>query len=409
MIRPVSNPRVWRSVKHLYLGAGVLFLVNISLGFLNIVTEGALGRGQLLAHLHAGSIGWITLSVIATTIWAFTGQRQVSDRYARNVDGFVWGGLAAAGGYVAAFYLTFTELAPFWLLAVFGVLTALVIWTAFLYTAFQLRRQWPVTTVHLLFFGALMVASVAATMGVLRGLTYSTGISPTPPGGDLVGAHAGPMDVYLALAFAGFVELMARPEEGQRWSRWGMTQMVLGVAGGLLAAAGLFAGIGPLIPLGTLGLVLSFVVYLARIGWRPLARNPFGNARDTALAWGALAYPVYIGLFVFLVAKYFSVGQNPPHALLVAFTHVTFIGLATNLILAMQSWYPLGRPGPGKLEAAGVWLLNLGLLAFIAGEFMAERADGAAIMGLGALLALIAIARRLANEEPPVDRRDPVV
>lgn len=407
MIRPVKHAGVWRSVKHLYLGAGVLFLVNIALGLLNIVTEGELPFGQRLAHLHAGSIGWITLSVIATAIWAFTGQRQVTDRYARNTSLLVWAGIASVAGYVLAFYVSFNGIAPFWLLAVFGSLTAAVIWAGFLYTAFQLRQQWPVTTVHLLLFGALMVAAVAATMGLLRGLTYSTGISPTPPGGDLVGAHAGPMDVYLALAFTGFVELMARPEDGQRWSRWGMTQMVLGVAGGLMAAAGLFAGIGPLIPLGTLSLVLSFVVYLVRMGWRPFTASPFSDARAAALSWGSLALPVYIGLFVFLVAKYFSVGATPPHALLVTFTHVTFIGVATNLILAMQSWFPLGRPGPGKVEAAGIWLLNLGLLAFIAGEFLADRPDGAGLMALGALLALGAVVRRLVEEDPPGGRSSP--
>ena len=70
----VRNDTVWRQIKYLLLGSATLFLINIYFGFDNALTEGVIPRWQLLIHLHAGSIGWITLSVIAMAIWIFSGE-----------------------------------------------------------------------------------------------------------------------------------------------------------------------------------------------------------------------------------------------------------------------------------------------------------------------------------------------
>ncbi len=380
-----------------------MFLVNIALGVLNVFTEGGIPRGQVLAHLHAGSIGWITLSVIATAFWAFTGRRAVSDSYARGASWLAWIALVVVAGYIASFYAAFSGAGPFWLMPLFGVPTALVIWAAFAYTLVEMRHQARVTTVHLLLSGGLFVASLAATMGVLQGLTYATNLFPYPsgPGVDPIGAHAGPMDMYLALVLAALVEFFVRPDDDARWSGWGMAQMGLGVAGGVAILAALYTGLEPLIPLATVAFLSSVAIYLVRMGWRPFTRNPFRSGRSAAVAWGGLAFPVYIAMFVGLVFLYFVPGRALPHALGVAFTHVTFVGAATNLILAAHSGYTPGRGGLSRVEAVGVWVLNLGLVAFIAGEFLAQRPDGALIMALGVLLALGAVAWRMIEAAPP--------
>ena len=64
----VKNDSLWRSLKILYLGAMLIFLINIFFGFDNSFTTGDLERWQLLIHLHGGSIGWITLSAIGIAI-----------------------------------------------------------------------------------------------------------------------------------------------------------------------------------------------------------------------------------------------------------------------------------------------------------------------------------------------------
>ena len=58
----VKNDSVWQSLKFLFLGSLLIFLINNLFGFNNALTVGAIPRWIVLIHLHAGSIGWITLS-----------------------------------------------------------------------------------------------------------------------------------------------------------------------------------------------------------------------------------------------------------------------------------------------------------------------------------------------------------
>jgi hypothetical protein len=397
MLARVSDARVWSSIRWLYIGAGLLFLANISLGILNVFTEGALPRGQLLAHLHSGTIGWITLSVIATMFWVYTGERTVSDAYANFVKTFVVLALLIVPGYVMGFGLAFSGVASFLLLPLFGIPAALLIITSLAFAITQLKKQPVVSTIHLLFLGALIIASLGATMGVLWGLTYETGAYPYPDreGVEPIGAHAGPMDMYLILAFAGMIELMLAPAQPQRWTKSGLAQMVLGIVAAFIISGALYAGLGQIIPLSLLCYLVSFGFYMARTGWRTFRINPFGPGPAAAQFWGGLSLPAYIVLFVVFVVVYFVPGVDPPHALLILFAHLGFVGMATNLILATQSSFAGTQGASPAMERAALWILNLGFLAFMAGEFLADRREGALLQALGAIMSLIVVWSRL--------------
>lgn len=136
------------------------------------------------------------------------------------------------------------------------------------------------------------------------------------------------MDMYLALAFAGIVELLIRGHASARWSKAGLTQALLGVGSAVLAIVSLYFGIEALVPLGLLGFLLAFFIYFGRVGWRTFTVNPFGAGRAPAVFWGGLWFPVYIVLFVVLVFAYFVPGEDIPHALGIAFVNATFVGMA---------------------------------------------------------------------------------
>lgn len=403
---PLRDGDVWRAVRLLYLGSGVLFLATVGLGIGNALMDG-ISRGQVLAHFHSGSIGWVTLSVIATTVWLYTGQRAVGQAF-RNAVWLLAGlGIVAATGYVAAFALAFNG-GPFWMLPLFGVPMGLVIVGALAFALVQRRHQPVFTTPHLLLLGALLVASLGATMGVLIGLSHAGVVHAFPDGEgvDMVGAHAGPMDMYLALAFGAIVELLVVKQPG-RWTRPGAAQMVLGVVSGFLTSISLYTGlVMPLAPIALLLYLVAFGFYIGRVGWRAIATNPMAGGRAVPTFWGGLFFPAYILFFVAMLMLFFIPGNEVPHALGVAFVHTTFVGMATNLLLAMRSTFPeqSGGSGPGvsmKMLGAGAWLVNLGILAFFAGEFLAERKEGAFVMAAGVLLAMFAVERGIWRSRLP--------
>src|SRR5690349_2444304 len=169
---------VWRAVRLLYIGSGLLFLGTVSLGIANGVMA-IISRGQILAHFHSGSIGWVTLSVIATTVWLYMGGREVGPAYRNGVWLLAGLGMVAATGYVAAFALAFNG-GPFWMLPLFGVPMGSVIVGACVFALVQLRHQALVTTPHLLLLGGLLVASLGATMGVLIGLSHADVVDAFP-------------------------------------------------------------------------------------------------------------------------------------------------------------------------------------------------------------------------------------
>lgn len=100
IVERVRNETIWGSLRVLFMGAAVLFLINIYFGFDNILTVGEIPRWQVLIHLHAGSIGWITLAAIGLAIWVLTGQRDVSKAHASRVPLLALGALAVFPGYI---------------------------------------------------------------------------------------------------------------------------------------------------------------------------------------------------------------------------------------------------------------------------------------------------------------------
>ncbi len=140
-----------------------------------------------MLHLHAGSIGWITLSQLAIAFWVFTGTREVSDTYTRRLRTLAYLAIGFFAGYILSFGIAFSQGGSFFILMpIFGTGAMLMIWAAAIYALTQLRRQAVVTTVHILVADGLLVAAVGATMGVLLGLELAIGdqILPIPAGED---------------------------------------------------------------------------------------------------------------------------------------------------------------------------------------------------------------------------------
>ncbi|HEX6206913.1 MAG TPA: hypothetical protein VF058_00995 [Actinomycetota bacterium] len=397
-ITRVRSEAVWGHLRVLFTGAALLFLINIWFGFDNALTSGGIPRWQALIHLHAGSIGWITLSAIGIGIWVFTGSRVVSREYERRVGLLVWTAVLVFAGYIPNFWLGFSRgdgpLVA--LLPVFGSLAVIVLWVSAIFVLRQLRHQEVVTTVHILASAALLVAAIGATMGALLGLERVIGEFLPIADPDRVGVHAAMMDTYLFLVAAAIIE-WAITLEARRWTRPGLAQgLAWGVAATLVPLGFLLDLLDQLLPVFGLLLLLGLVLFLGRVAWRALAIGP--GAEDPTARWaffGTAWLLVFLGLFLYAV----STGgefDSLPSWFGAAFVHAGFVGMMTNLILGVLSARTRERRHVVAWgEPAALWTINLGLVLFLTLEIAADVRIGALVMGVGVLLGVGTMLLRL--------------
>src|SRR5215211_3565939 len=55
------------AARDLFLVAMAVFVVNIAIGILNGADVVEFNRNQILTHVHAGTVGWMTLTIVAST------------------------------------------------------------------------------------------------------------------------------------------------------------------------------------------------------------------------------------------------------------------------------------------------------------------------------------------------------
>jgi hypothetical protein len=389
----VKNDAVWRHTRRIFLGSLLVFLINITLGFGNVITPGDIPHWQGLTHLHGGTLGWLTLSAIGFAVWLFTGKRNVSETYATRVKWLSWAAVVLGAGYVLSFGISFNLMGnAYALLPIFGTGMMLVIWATALLTLTQIRNQPILSTPHLLVAGGFLVASLGAIMGVLLGLQHAVGSLPLPDGIPAIGFHAGPMDTYAVMIAVAAVEWLVDRDDTRAWTWPGVLQVALFTLAGVLS----FIPVDAMAMLAVLGRLAGSLVFFLRIGWRALLRNPLRHDEST---WATFA-PVWLLVFIVILLSFAfgPLGDGDDWAGVVAF-HAYFIGLITNSLFGVYS----GRTRNARrlhkwAEPAAFWLLNIGLVVFAATEFAMGSKHGAIVMGVGVLLGVVTMGYRLLGE-----------
>ena len=409
-IARVKDDVVWRQLRIIFVGSALLFLINNFFGFANALTEGAINRGQILVHLHAGSVGWITLSAIGLAIWLVTGQRTVDDGYRRTVQRLGWAAVIAFACYVPNFWLAFGPVGFKVLLPIFGIASVLVLWWAAVFAIGQVRAQQAATTPQFLAAGALLVASIGATVGALLGLENAMGRTLLPLASDRVGAHAAMMDTYLFLVAAAIIESVIRPASDQRL-RWpGVVQGSAWVIGAALVPTAYFLDqIEAILPLFGLLLLLGMGFFLVRTAWRAVVAGPMGPGARAWTFFGTVWLVVYMGFFLWAVSGGGDFSAMPGWFFAV-FAHVGFVGMMTNLILALHLERADAQRGLASwAEPTAMWLVNIGLLVFLGLRVTAEIRTGAIVMGVGVVLGVATVLYRLWHDgRSPVPEAPPM-
>ena len=185
-----GGARSWvGTARDLYLVAMALFVVNIVIGILNGADAVDFDHNQILTHVHAGTVGWITLTIVASSILLF---RAADRRLALTLAVLV-------PLYVLAFY---TGSFPFRAIGGTALLIAigwLLVWLWQVYLGGERSLPRLAVTLGLTSFG------YGAVIGVLLQISFAMGITLLP--GDAIGAHAGAMTFgYLVLVAMGLIE-----------------------------------------------------------------------------------------------------------------------------------------------------------------------------------------------------------
>ena len=399
-IARVKNDSVWGNLKFLFTGALLIFLVNIYFGFDNALTVGEIPRWQSLVHLHGGSVGWITLAAIGIAIWVHSDQRDLSAEYEKRVRRIVLAAVLIFAAYVPTFGLAFSRADGFFvaLLPIFGSAAVIVLWVSALYAIGQLRQTAVVTTLHLLITGALLVAAIGATVGALLGLERVIGQFLPLPQVDRVGAHAGMMDTYLFLVASAIIEWVIRKDARQGWTWPGLLQAITWTVAATLVPLSFFLAMPQLMPIFMLLLVVGLLIFLFRMAWRAIAAGPFSEGLKPWTFFAAIWLILYMGLFLYAVSIFAAGGDFTmlPTWFGAAFAHIGFVGMMTNAILAVlsaSSWEHRHLLAWG--ESTALWLINIGILAFVGLKITSDIRTGAILMGLGVLLGVYTMFQRL--------------
>ncbi len=371
------------TARSLYLVAMAIFLVTIAIGILNGLNVVEFDRNQLLTHVHSGTIGWLTLGIIATTFLYFqTADARMATALAILVP-----------VYVAAFYTGSFQLRAITGVALFVAIAWLVVWAWRTYLASS--RSLP--GLGLTF--ALSMFALGAVVGVLLQVGFAAGQTFVP--GDGIGAHAGGMTFgYLVLAAMAIQEW--RVKGTTTMPRGGLVQLAALFIGGLIIVAALLTGAaqagGMLYLLAELIAVVLFVVRILptslRIAWG-------AASAERHLAAASIWIVVALGLFMYLVVL--LIGANGdinavPAGMLIASDHATYIGVITNTTFAILTTLLAGAAGGAAVRQVVFWGMNLGLLVFVIGlvtSIEALKMIGAPVMGVSLLIGLAVFATGL--------------
>ncbi len=387
-------------IRLLFAVAALVFTVTVLIGMLNGQQVLQLSRDVLLTHVHAGTLGWITLGVFALSLWLFGLDERTSQpsQYVR------WLSVVAAIAvpcYIAAF-LSGNFIAR----AVFGAPVLLVV-LGFFGWVIARASQAPLGVARLALLGAYLTLSLGALLGVLLQFEFASGQFFLPAGA--FAAHPGALVTgYLVLVGMAVSEWRLRPTTRGDF-RLGVAQISCFFASGLLLMVAFLADIVPLLALNTLLLIAGVAIYIWRFGLRVARAGWLTRSGERFFAASAVFIVVNIALTVFLTVGLVTQMFTPetiPEGVLLAMDHTMFIGVMTNALFGMIQVGVEGRRATWAWANDAVfWGMNVGLAGFavglITGETLLYRVF-TPIMGLAILLAIVMYAwlllRRPAGE-----------
>src|SRR5918996_4617049 len=194
------------SVRNLFRAALVLFVITVVIGILNGLDIWDPPRGALLTHVHAGTLGWITLAVFGGAVWMFGAED--------GADALGSFSIFALAAYVLAFW-SVDLTSPTTIQRPIGGALAFIamIWIAVWVLRAKRGRAWTVPQFGMAL--ALVFLLIGAVLGVLLGLQLAQVEIVAPENAEnLSGSHPAAMVLgFVVLAALALAEWMLRGDD----------------------------------------------------------------------------------------------------------------------------------------------------------------------------------------------------
>lgn len=375
-------------VRGLFFAAMAVFLVTIGIGILNGLDLVDFSHDQLLTHVHTGTLGWITLSLVALSTW-----------FAKGIDRR----LAWALGLIIPVYALGFLVMPAIRSGIGALLLLAILWlVVWAWRTYGAHRSLPSLAIALGF----TTFTYGAIIGVLRQVQLAGGPALFPSTADVVGAHASAMVFsYLILVATGLLEWRTLGTGGL--SRAGLVQLAaLFLSGAVLSFTLLFLPPDAVQPAGGLVLLLNLIavgIFAVRVLSKAIRTDWMAGA-GRHLAASSIFVLVAMAIFLYVIYRFISdpsIASDPTAiaGVLTASDHAAFIGVITNLVFGALLTLTADRRDGGRIaDQIAFWGTNVGLVLFLVGligSVTILKQVGAPLMGVSLLVGLAAIAMRL--------------
>ncbi len=375
------------SVILLLIAAILIFAYTIIVGILNGLDLVDFSRELLLAHLHGGTLGWMTLGIMAATFWLFAGEAsRPGERALQSGRGLAVLSVAAIALYVVAFATTFGMARP-----LAGVLTLLGLIGVFAWTVSRVPSV-TLTVPRLFVLVGLGTSIIGGSFGVLNGLAIARGWGWVPE--SFFDAHPGTMEVGFIIPVAmGLAEWgLRRGMPDERATRAGLAQVGFMFVAFLWVLFFILAGVEEMVGAGVAFAIVGLIIFYFRM-W-PIARTT--SLLERAPGRHAVAAGVFIGaaiVYLFVVLQMAGGDFDEiPRGQLLSFIHLMSVGGTTNALFAFTLYLARQLRPATVLDDVVFWGVCIGVTGFVVA--LSSGVDGlihlfVPLMGVALLVAIV--------------------
>lgn len=352
------------SSRNLFRAALVIFIITVVIGILNGIDVWDPPRNTLLTHVHAGTLGWITLGVFAGAIWMIGGDARTGVMATYSI--------VAVAAYVLAFWsVDLTDTVSIQR-PIGGTLAFIAMVWVFWWAVRSMRgRSYDVAQFGLVLSLAFLV--FGAVLGVMLGLQLADVEIVAPENAiRLAESHPGAMVAgFVVLAGLALIEWLIQPDAPAiRDSKIGAIQMILLFVAGIVLVLGFLLDIQELLQLGVPLQVVGALILLGRHGKRLAPSGWAGEMASKYVRVAVLGLIAVIALIAVLVSRIVGGAEfaDVVHIAL-AMDHINFLLVSTTLIFAMMS---LGLDVSLAADRVIFWGVTIGTTGFAVGLLLQE-------------------------------------